>query len=92
MPAQGSTPPTVAVLNGVSYHTEVYCSLLWSLKRAGTSPEAFVVKEATSGIRDVISGWYANIHGHSPRETSVPITLATLTSCQWAAVLGKKSC
>ena len=61
--AQGSSPPSVAILNGVGYHTEVYCSLLWSFKRAGTLPEAFVLKEATSGIQAVISDWYAT-HGH----------------------------
>ena len=57
--AKGSSPPAVAVLNGVGFHTEVYCALLWSFTRAGTLPSAFVLKEATSGIQEVISDWYA---------------------------------
>lgn len=76
-PPQGSTPPVVAILNGVGYHTEVYCALLWSFMRAGTLPEVFVLKEATSGIQDVISDWYAS-HGHVS-EAFTFITLSTLT-------------
>ena len=59
--AEGGSPPSVAILNGVGFHTEVYCALLWSFKRAGTSPKAFVLKKAASGIEDVISDWYAQM-------------------------------
>ena len=57
--AEGSSPPSVAILNGVGFHTEVYCALLWAFKRAGTFPKAFVLKKAASGMEDVISDWYA---------------------------------
>lgn len=59
--ARGSMPPAVAVVNGVGFHTEVYCALLWSFRRAGTLPKAYVLKTATSGIEDEISDWYAPV-------------------------------
>ncbi len=49
--------PAVAVINGVGFHTEVYCALLWSLVQASVNVSAHVLTSTTSGIEEVISGW-----------------------------------
>ena len=49
--------PAVAVVNGVGFHTEVYCAFLWSLVQAKASVSAFVVTNRTSGIEEVIQSW-----------------------------------
>ena len=54
---QGLSRPRVAVVNGVGFHTEVYCALLWSFVRAGLDTEAFVELAATARVEDVIQGW-----------------------------------
>lgn len=52
-----SSPPSVAIVNGVGYHTEVYTALLWSFQQAGASSTAFVEKDSNAGIQDAISDW-----------------------------------
>ena len=51
VPLEGSRPgtalarssrPSVAVINGVGFHTEVYCALLWSLVQANVNISAHV--------------------------------------------------
>jgi hypothetical protein len=54
---EGDSPPRVAVINGVGFHTEVYCALLWGFTQAGATPTAFVLKEATGRIEHVIAEW-----------------------------------
>lgn len=54
---KGDASPLVAIVNGVGYHTEVYCALLWSFTQAGSTPTAFVLRDATTGMEDVISEW-----------------------------------
>ena len=66
--AKHGNPPSVAVVNGVGFHMEVYSALLWSFQRAGSRPEAFVLTEATSSIEDVISDWYAVQRMHLRRQ------------------------
>ena len=51
--------PAVAVVNGVGFHVEVFCALLWSLVQANASVSAFVVTNHTSGIEQVIQTWCA---------------------------------
>lgn len=49
--------PSVAVINGVGFHTEVYSALLWSLVQADVNVSAHVLTSTTSGIEKVIGGW-----------------------------------
>ena len=58
-----SSAPSVAVINGVGFHTEVFCALLWSLVQANVNVSAHVLTSTTSGIEEVISGWW----GQPPR-------------------------
>ncbi|KAK9837010.1 hypothetical protein WJX81_006780 [Elliptochloris bilobata] len=48
----------VAVVNGVGFHTEVYCAVLWSLVQVRANVSAFVATDRTSGIEEVIKDWY----------------------------------
>lgn len=49
--------PSVAVVNGVGFHTEVYCALMWSLVQADANVSAYVLTHNTLGMENVISGW-----------------------------------
>ena len=49
--------PRVALLNAVTFHTEVYAALLHSFMRAAADVQAFIDLKATSGMEQVIEGW-----------------------------------
>ena len=59
---KASSPPSVAIVNGVGYHTEVYTALLWSFQQAGVSSAAFVEEDSNAGIQEVISDWCVLLH------------------------------
>ena len=89
--AKGSSPHAVAVLNGVGFHTEVYCALVWSFRRAGMLPKAYVLKDTTSGIEDVMSDWYAPVtpvrHLPSPWQSSGLMRWCDTCTLQQTAML-----
>ena len=49
--------PSVAVVNGVPFHTEVYVALLWSLVQANADVSAYVMAQHTQGVEHIIKHW-----------------------------------
>lgn len=82
-----SSRPSVAVINGVGFHTEVYCALLWSLVQANVNISAHVLTNTISGIDTVISGWWAPrtiwLPAASPRANS-RTDARTAGCCRWS--------
>ena len=63
-PAPQGAVASVAVVNNVDYHIDVYSSLLWTLHELGEEVDLYVHRNH-KGIDKVLAPWCAAAHSHS---------------------------